>query len=778
MSHLRKRSSKIATLEAARTIFFIIVGLAIRQSLGLFAHDWSPNSTNGPIWWTWVDRSLLGFGFVATALRYSHGVSQLYGYERDQVETSGLPSSSRILGLSLFLALLGILFYLMADNITRFSWFVVWTGLMLFVDFIYIALSQVVRNPLKRLIRWLPARIFAAIRRKGNSWSETVPGYAADAALEWMTSDVVIIGLCLLFLLVWNKTPHERLFASILILATIVDYGVNRDFYFGGKSDKRKQIIAFVCSPLAGNMSANAPKEAKETQFREHIKQTQTHCKSLMKDRTIIPFASHAFYPYFLNLLDQEDPTDMILSRYYGIAFLRACDAIYVYVPFTKQPLTNFLRFVQVLRPDLSQLPSGMDQELVEAKRLGLQIRYQRTDNLVVEDHRTDWAPPVYSKDAEAPHTLEDLDSIKRVYVCTPFRGANYYSTQSGVARKEILETNVRAALWYCRKLARDPAISVAPFAPQAFYPYLTPSVGQNMEGDNWFSRSLEILKICDAVYVYTEDGLPNKQHISVGMSHVIRLAETLGIEIQYKRSPLVPADWKPALPSFHITQTISDLPELAVPAEELKTVPTMGKDDLPLSARQKEPQDQAGIDAGKELAPSSEPQGEGEIKNTPKGPSLYFAAPLFTQAEWQWNDRLTAELVRLGMNVVLPQVRAFPMLKGEEKFDAQTLFTENFAALEDADVLLAVLDQPDPDSGTCWECGYAFKIGCPVIGLRTDIRGGGDAPGASVNLMLCQSSTEFIDVPFGERDDVGSVAVRVADAVGRIMKSRASDSE
>src|SRR5262249_20297873 len=116
MSHLRKRNAKIATLDAARTIFFIVVGLAIKQSLGLFAHDWPTVQPNAPAWWKWNVRALVGVGYIATALRYSHGISQLYGYEKDQIENSGLPSSSRVLGLSLFLALLGILFYLMADN--------------------------------------------------------------------------------------------------------------------------------------------------------------------------------------------------------------------------------------------------------------------------------------------------------------------------------------------------------------------------------------------------------------------------------------------------------------------------------------------------------------------------------------------------------------------------------------------------------------------------------------------------------------------------------------
>jgi nucleoside 2-deoxyribosyltransferase len=108
-------------------------------------------------------------------------------------------------------------------------------------------------------------------------------------------------------------------------------------------------------------------------------------------------------------------------------------------------------------------------------------------------------------------------------------------------------------------------------------------------------------------------------------------------------------------------------------------------------------------------------------------------------------------------------------MLKGEEQFDPQKLFQSNLAALEATDIVLAVLDQADPDSGTSWECGYAFKIGLPIIGLRTDIRGGGDTPDGSVNLMLLQSCQAFINVPLSQRDDVEWIASEIAEAVKRL---------
>ncbi len=154
----------------------------------------------------------------------------------------------------------------------------------------------------------------------------------------------------------------------------------------------------------------------------------------------------------------------------------------------------------------------------------------------------------------------------------------------------------------------------------------------------------------------------------------------------------------------------------------------------------------------------------------TSKKPRLYFAAPLFTQAEWQWNLRLAEKLSQLNIEVVLPQKRAEPMLFGSEVFDSGTLFTDNVEEIEKADVVLAILDQADPDSGTCWECGYAYKSGRPIIGLRTDIRKSGDDPTSGVNLMLSMSCTKFLLVPWNERDDLTWVANQLAKLVNQVL--------
>ncbi len=53
------------------------------------------------------------------------------------------------------------------------------------------------------------------------------------------------------------------------------------------------------------------------------------------------------------------------------------------------------------------------------------------------------------------------------------------------------------------------------------------------------------------------------------------------------------------------------------------------------------------------------------------------------------------------------------------------------------ADAVVAVLDGVDVDSGTAAEIGFAYALGKPVIGLRTDFRLAGDNEAALVNLQV-----------------------------------------
>ena len=147
----------------------------------------------------------------------------------------------------------------------------------------------------------------------------------------------------------------------------------------------------------------------------------------------------------------------------------------------------------------------------------------------------------------------------------------------------------------------------------------------------------------------------------------------------------------------------------------------------------------------------------------------IYFAAPLFTQAEWQWNQNLADQLRRYGLDVILPQKRAEPMLLGIELYNPSALFEDNLKGIEESEVIIAVFDQADPDSGTCFECGYAYSKGLPIVGLRTDLRKTGDDNDSAINLMLSKSCRKLVELPFDKRGDLEWVANKVFEAVKQV---------
>ena len=65
---------------------------------------------------------------------------------------------------------------------------------------------------------------------------------------------------------------------------------------------------------------------------------------------------------------------------------------------------------------------------------------------------------------------------------------------------------------------------------------------------------------------------------------------------------------------------------------------------------------------------------------------------------------------------------------------------------LAKADVVLAILDGPDADSGTCFEAGWAVARGIPVIGLRTDWRPAEDGAANCMLTRTCRAVERSLD--------------------------------
>lgn len=112
----------------------------------------------------------------------------------------------------------------------------------------------------------------------------------------------------------------------------------------------------------------------------------------------------------------------------------------------------------------------------------------------------------------------------------------------------------------------------------------------------------------------------------------------------------------------------------------------------------------------------------------------IYFAAPLFSQAERHFNQSLTEKLELMDYQVFLPQRDGveghkppYDKMTREERRSA--MFQLDTTKIMESDVFLFVLDGRVPDEGACVELGIAYthkklqhsdKL---LIGLHTDAR-------------------------------------------------------
>lgn len=147
----------------------------------------------------------------------------------------------------------------------------------------------------------------------------------------------------------------------------------------------------------------------------------------------------------------------------------------------------------------------------------------------------------------------------------------------------------------------------------------------------------------------------------------------------------------------------------------------------------------------------------------------VYLAAPLFTQAERFWNIKLEETILKKSNDfiIILPQKETIIAMKDDE-VDFKKLFNICIEGIDKCDIILAILDGADSDSGTCFECGYGFAKHKRLIGVRTDIRKGKE----DINAMLSQSC-ELIS--FDGKKDTEYDIEKLVELVIRKIKSEKS---
>ena len=110
-------------------------------------------------------------------------------------------------------------------------------------------------------------------------------------------------------------------------------------------------------------------------------------------------------------------------------------------------------------------------------------------------------------------------------------------------------------------------------------------------------------------------------------------------------------------------------------------------------------------VDEGS-TAPAQTAQEEStEAEQSAEGKRVYFAAPLFSEAERAYNLKIVSILEKHGYEVFLPQRDGFlaPELEGKTEEEKTTMiFQKDKDEVLKADILFMLLDGRVPDEGAC----------------------------------------------------------------------------
>lgn len=129
----------------------------------------------------------------------------------------------------------------------------------------------------------------------------------------------------------------------------------------------------------------------------------------------------------------------------------------------------------------------------------------------------------------------------------------------------------------------------------------------------------------------------------------------------------------------------------------------------------------------------------------------IYFASPLFTEMEQDYNKRvvkLMDSFYGSGLDVYLPQDNEAINDKSGYA-DSIAIAQGDNAYLEEADILVAVLDGQTTDVGVAAEIGYFYSTGKPILAIYSDSRQGTHGNTAKVTALeeIAESQFSYINL-------------------------------
>jgi nucleoside 2-deoxyribosyltransferase len=114
----------------------------------------------------------------------------------------------------------------------------------------------------------------------------------------------------------------------------------------------------------------------------------------------------------------------------------------------------------------------------------------------------------------------------------------------------------------------------------------------------------------------------------------------------------------------------------------------------------------------------------------------VFIAGPLFTEGERWFLERIGEICTQRNLGTFLAHRDV------DQSKSCEEIFGEDLTGLKNADMVVAVLDGSDIDSGTAFEIGVASTLGKYIIGIKTDFRAmaypnRADPLEAEMNLMV-----------------------------------------
>jgi nucleoside 2-deoxyribosyltransferase len=150
----------------------------------------------------------------------------------------------------------------------------------------------------------------------------------------------------------------------------------------------------------------------------------------------------------------------------------------------------------------------------------------------------------------------------------------------------------------------------------------------------------------------------------------------------------------------------------------------------------------------------------------------IYVAGPLFSQAEREYLEKMVNLLAKYThldptTNFFLPHRDGGELGKGPTR---QYIFNLDMQKIASADVIIALLDGQDSDSGTCIELGYSYALNKKIFGILTDFRSycTNDLEPHKPNLMVwgvCENGKTIFN-------DIESLALAFSEYINNVFPS------